>query len=420
MQLAQTIVHYAPSYALEVLIENLKNEQLFTTTFKENNHGEEKAHDAFFDTKNSIKLFFYFVKYVHELIQSYPNLTHIISKTEGTIKEIIDREAYKDTPKTTIKFPALEKIAPSQISMPKNKESIDTDNLENQKKYYIGNIPIKELLTTLATNKNIILAFNNIQKLDIAKGILHNLGIKNIGFTKEEQSIHAETFEKFLNKKEYIQEECFFIIKYLSHLKKGLGVLHLNSPYDYKIYYYIKDTRNQYKYPIILTTHHGLFTSMQENEETYKDYDICFFDTEQRYKSYNFFMSSPIDLYYILNILESFIYQKTIDNQLQEKNIESNTLQEFTNLFQTFIGVVFMESKKLFINTEATMLSHDPIREHGDFYQTTLLRKQIIEQLPNLKDTLSETNYLTLEKHIKHIHKIQNNIVTIFKKMYGN
>lgn len=119
---------------------------------------------------------------------------------------------------------------------------------------------------------------------------------------------------------------------------------------------------------------------MTENEELYKDYDICFFDTEQRYKTYNFRLSSPIDLYYTLNILESFIYQQDVDAQIQGKKNESNELQEFVNLFQTFIGILFMESKKLFIKTEDTMIQHDPIREHGDFYQTNLLRKQLIEK----------------------------------------
>lgn len=420
MNLAQTIVHYTPSYALEVLIDNLKDEKLFSETFKDNDHGEEKSHDAFFDTKNSIKLFLYFMKYVYELIESYPNLANIISQTEGTIKESMDLNAYKDTPKVKVKFPALEKITPSQISIAKNGESIDTETLENQKRYYIGNTPIKELLKALAANKNIILAFQNIQKLDIAKAVLNDIGIKNIGFTKEEQTINQELFEKFLNKGKFIQEECLFIIKYLSHLKRWLGILNLNGQYDYRIYYYIKDTRNQSKYPIILTTHHGLFTSMTENEELYKDYDICFFDTEQRYKTYNFRLSSPIDLYYTLNILESFIYQQEIEAQIQGKKNESNELQEFVNLFQTFIGILFMESKKLFVKTEETMIQHDPIREHGDFYQTNLLRKQLIEKKEWLKEIISEDNYNLLEKHIANITKTFNGIVNIFKKMYGN
>lgn len=72
----------------------------------------------------------------------------------------------------------------------------------------------------MAANKNVILAFQNIQKLDIAKAVLNDMGVRNIGFTKEEQTINQETFRKFLNKGEFIQEELLFIIKYLSHLKR--------------------------------------------------------------------------------------------------------------------------------------------------------------------------------------------------------
>ncbi len=113
--------------------------------------------------------------------------------------------------------------------------------------------------------------------------------------------------------------------------------MNLNNPSDFKIYYYIKDTRNQTKYPIILTTHHGLFAAMENNEETYKDYDICFFDTEQRYKTYNFFLSSPIDLYYTLGILESFIYQQKVDKQIQGNQNNSEELEQFVNSFQIYI-----------------------------------------------------------------------------------
>ncbi len=220
MQTAQTIVHYAQSYALEVLIENIKEEKIFSQIFQDQDHGEEKSHDAFFDTKNSLKLFLYFISYVYELIHTYPSLVHIIMQTTDIIGEIFELKKYENTPKIAIKFSALEKMSPSNIGISKSENSIDTDSLENQKKYYIGNIPIKELLTALAANKNIILTFQNIQKLDIAKTVLNDLGIKNIGFTKEEQTINQETFQKFLNKGTFSQEECMFVIKYLSHLKK--------------------------------------------------------------------------------------------------------------------------------------------------------------------------------------------------------
>ena len=119
MNLAQTIVHYAPSYALEVLIENLKTEKAFNVIFSNEEHGEEKSHDAFFDTKNSIKLFLYFIQYLYELIASYPNLVYIILKTEGIRKEVLKLEKYKNTPEIRVNFPALERLSPSNTSISK-------------------------------------------------------------------------------------------------------------------------------------------------------------------------------------------------------------------------------------------------------------------------------------------------------------
>jgi hypothetical protein len=79
-----------------------------------------------------------------------------------------------------IKFPVLEKIAPKASSLVKTADAIDLKTLEHGKKYYIGNIPIKQFLKNMACNKHIILCFSNLQKLEIAKEILSQLGIKNI------------------------------------------------------------------------------------------------------------------------------------------------------------------------------------------------------------------------------------------------
>jgi hypothetical protein len=220
MNLAQSTIHYAQSYALDVLVEKVKNDKTFSQIFKDSDHGEEKAHDAFFDTKNSLKIFLYFVNYLYELLTSYPNLIHIILQTESIRKEILELDTYKNITKTTIQFPALERMSPSNTNMAKSSKGINTDDFENQKKYYIGDTNIKQLLSALAENKNVILAFQNIQKLDIAKTVLNDMGVKNIGFTKEEQTINQEAFQKFLNKGIFIQEEMFFVIKYISHLKK--------------------------------------------------------------------------------------------------------------------------------------------------------------------------------------------------------
>jgi hypothetical protein len=67
-------------------------------------------------------------------------------------------------------------------------------------------------------------------------------------------------------------------------------MLDLNTKSDYQIYYSLKNKKAQTKYPIVLATHQGLFYSMQEGENVYKDHEIFFMDAERRYKSYNMFL----------------------------------------------------------------------------------------------------------------------------------
>ena len=69
------------------------------------------------------------------------------------------------------------------------------------------------------------MVFQNIQKLDIAKKILNDMGIKNIGFIKEEQTINESMFKDFLNKAHFNEDEFLFIAKYLSQLQ--LSLIHI-------------------------------------------------------------------------------------------------------------------------------------------------------------------------------------------------
>ncbi len=102
------------------------------------------------------------------------------------------------------------------------------------------------------------------------------------------------------------------------------------------------------------------------------------------------------------------------------KENTSKTLEELVSSFQTRIGVVFMECKKLFTNTNITYTQHDPIREHGDFYQSNLLWKQIIQKTTELQNEIGEEQYAMIQKHIAHIIKVFDSVVNINKKMYGN
>jgi len=158
-----------------------------------------------------------------------------------------------------------------------------------------------------------MLVFSSLQKLDIAKNMLNDMGLKNLWFLKDEQIIDYEKFEKIFNKKAISNAEINFILKYYSHLDQGLGILDLNGKYDYQIYHAIKNTKDKTRYPIVLATHQGLFAHIKEGNSEYTDYTICFFDAERRYKNYNFFLSRPLDMYYTLTLIENLLYKQSLE-----------------------------------------------------------------------------------------------------------
>ena len=75
------------------------------------------------------------------------------------------------------------------------------------------------------------------------------------------------------------------------------------------VYNFIKDERQVIKYPLVLTTHHGLYSILEKEAHAYAEFDIVFFDVEWRYKNYNAYLSRTCDLYYVQNFVEMLIYK---------------------------------------------------------------------------------------------------------------
>ena len=421
--LSQTFVHYAPSYALEVLVAHVQtkepmfNDILMKMTWAQ--HDAELAHDALYDTLESLAMYRFFVERTIELGKKYGSLLTIKDQSTWFFPQAITARASTASPR--IQFPSLQRLAPQNISLSSKSNLAD---LENHTRYYVWDMDIKELLKEIASQKNVILVFQNIQKLDIAKMILNDMWVKNIGFIKEDQTINEEMFTDFLNKGQFTENEFLFVCKYLSHLDKWYGTLDLNNWGDWKIYYAIKDTRAKTKFPLILATHSGIYSMMKE-ENHFPDYDIFFFDTERRYKTYNFFLSRPADLYYTLNLIESLIYREQVTLEIQKSKWLDrlstwwlDRLQEFHSFFQILIWVLSSETKKIFTNTAAIYIPHDPIVDHSDFHQTNQMWKQLPEHIEKVKATIGEEMFAPVEKQIQQLDHIFNNVVNISKKMY--
>ena len=437
--LSQTFIHYAPSYALEVLVAHVQTkEPSFNDILQKMigwKHDAELSHDALYDTLESLAMYRFFVERTNELGKKYWSLLTIKDQSLWFFPQAISASNLQGpTLNVRIQFPSLQRLAPQNISLSAKSNLTD---LENHKRYYVGDMDIKELLKEIASQKNVILVFQNIQKLDIAKMILNDMGVKNIGFIKEDQTINEEMFTDFLNKGQFTENEFLFVCKYLSHLDKWYGTLDLNNSNDWKIYYAIKDTRAKTKFPLILATHSWIYSMIKE-ENHFPDYDIFFFDTERWYKTYNFFLSRPADLYYTLNLIESLIYREQVAQEIKmSKNwilhvrggaewiwgggvdAASKALQEFHSFFQILIWVLSSETKKIFTNTAAIYIPHDPIVDHSDFHQTNQMWKQLPEHIEKVKAAIGEEMFAPVEKQIQQLDHIFNNVVNISKKMYS-
>ena len=426
-QLSQAMIPYAPSYALEILSSHLEEKPLFLQRKSQfwliftSSDEHECFHDAFFDTKATLALFCYLVDFLNQIQEKTPVLTQLLNKSDADFLHILPNHNFKKAESIwTVTIPALKKIAPTDTSFTSFPYDIQTSNYETKKRYYIWNLKFKSLLQSLSANKKIILVFSSKPKLDIAKNLLNEMWIKNIGFAREEQTISPKLFETFLSKSEFLDFEILFLIKYCVHLFYWYWVLDLNSKWDYKVYGFIKDSREIVKYPLVLTTHQWLYSLLEKDIETYKDFQILFFDTEWRYRFYNQYLSRTCDLYYIQNFVDMLLYKYKL---LQEKNLISldslTTLQEFDTFFTMFIWILRTETKKLFINIPDDEIQINPIVSSIEFYQTKLLLPRLKEFWPKLEKSLQAWDFKTLRLQIEHFFSITETVAKVQRKMYN-
>ncbi|HOG14997.1 MAG TPA: exonuclease domain-containing protein [Candidatus Absconditabacterales bacterium] len=420
MYLAQNFVHFAPSYALDVLVEYLFPKKEFKKNFQ-NIHqipdfDSQSTHDALFDSKNSLCLFVYIVQDILFLIKTYPILSNFIQKNLGLYHKILNYKVDRASKKNwKLELPKLEKQFPGEISL-KSKDKINLRELKHKGKYFIGNVDIDKIIATIVgSNKTIILSFASVAKLNIVKNILNDMGMKNIGFVRGNLIINKTKFNTFLNKESFSDNELLFIFKYMSHVRHKMSILDLNTKFDFKINYYIQDDKKNKKYPVILTTHLGLFTILNEKKHIYYKYDICFFDPEMWYRSYNSFLSNNYDLYSSLNFLETLYYKYTLNNQESTKEL----LENFARFFEVFMGVLFAETKKHFVNIQDNYITLNPIIDHINFHETNALIKQFDKHKTLLEADLDSEDFKKLWGGIDKMFNILSGLVQINKIMYG-
>lgn len=418
--LAQNLIHYPLSYALDVLVESLMTNKNFKEYFLKlhwwEEYDENNIHDWLYDSQNALALFMYEINRIDTLFSKYPVLNNFLDKNIWLYHKILDYQVDRAKEKNEkILVPALKRQLPWSQTL-KTKLNIDLKNYKIWERYFVGNVDLSQLVMSLVSgNKDIIMSFASVAKLNIVKNILNDAWIKNIGFAKWYATINQTKFSRFLNKATFSDNEFLFIIKYFSILMNEWSVIELNTKADYKIHYYIQDEKKFEKYPIVLTTHWWLYTILQEHEHKYKNYDVCFFDTEMRYKWYNEYLSKPCDLYSILNFLEILFYKYTLDEQQDAIDV----LERFARFFEVFMWVLFSETKQLFVNNPENKVTSNPILENINFYETNKLVLQFPDYKSLLQECLEDEDFQALWMKIDQLFTVLTGLVDVQKVMYN-
>ena len=416
--LAQNLIHFPLSYALDVLVESLMSNKIFKELFLKvhewQEYDEKNIHDGLYDSQNSLALFLYEINRIDTLFSKYNVLCNFLDKNVWLYHAILSYNIGYVWDNNKISVPALKKQLPSNVSLKTNLD-IDLSDYKIWERYFVWNVDLSLLVNSLvASNKDIILSFSSVAKLNIVKNILNDAWIKNIWYAKWYATIDQNKFSRFLNKKSFSDNEFLFIVKYFSHLLNEWSILDLNTKMDYKINYYIQDEKKFEKYPVVLTTHGGLYSILSDVNHKYKNYDVCFFDTEMWYKWYNEYLSKPCDLYSVLNFLEILFYKYSLDG---EQNAY-DAIERFARFFEVFMWVIFSETKRLFMNIPDTKLIVNPIIDNINFYETNKLVPQFSDHKTLLQECLDAQDFDNLWSKVDQLIAVLSGLIEVKKVMY--
>lgn len=405
--LSRTLLHYLPSYALEIINEIIKDK----VSYNLNVQIDETYHDALYDSLSAYKTFRYCIEYLKELIQKYPSIWYLILKSESFYKDILDISKFSKSEKTQYFLPSLKKEIKNENRI-YNPSAYELDWFTDFTKLYIWNVPLKKVLANLVTGKNkVLLAFSNQAKVDIAKNIIQDFWIKQIWQLYEDIIFDTDNITKLINKESFEEYELNFIIKYFSHHNQWYSILDINSTEDYKIFNFIKQTKEKTSPNVVLTTHQKLFDYLK-NTDKLTQYNVYLFDWDYWYNSVAKFVNKPFDLYDTIFLVENLLYKYKYEQK-------DEYISKFYNWLMIFSGIFFTEVTKKFKDIQDTKIEIDPIIENIDFYKTNLILKNLKSYFKYLKKELSENDYEKLKKNFDEFTTTISWICLAERKMYN-
>lgn len=424
---SQTLIHYPPSYALEVLwwqITDKYAKHPFTLpSGKKWNHTNESHHDALYDSFTSLALARHLIQRIETLTDTYDRLPSIIQQhallsyifhpwMNQRSNNIVDSASGPEWQPHTISLPILTKPIPKNATdIVPTDPVVDFRQIPKNKTRFSGHISLERMILAAVASKPIIIATHTGQKLEIIKHILMSHGHHHIGYAKPEQHIDYEAFVWLLHQENLSDDIITFTLKYLSHHHQGLRVLQLLTEDERAIFDAIENHTERQTHDIVLCSHGGLYRMIEQ--DLYPDHTILYLDADWRYHSYNRFRSISFDPYQALTSLERIQRSYQIRQQItfdpqNEKILDQlhTTINEAT----LFVGTIGIETTTLFTGQKSSTIETGPMIDHIDRRRTTQAR-------PTLRDHLDTLLTIDTIQHKHIIQQLRDHLILIMTEM---
>lgn len=401
--LSKMLLHYLPSYALDVIHKHLVDKELVTAS------SNDSAHDALHDSYMSYDIFTYLIRKVQDLRYKHLILDYVLQHGSWPLTEIIDRSDKKYAfDEQKLFLPPLQ----SYSSSPKKIHTTDPLELPEQDRTTISTAQssIHHLLTTIDRSTwPWVIACSHPSKLRIVE---NHLAWGYLSYSTLWQQVYfdAEIVNKFLQKKKFTSDEVWFIIKYCSHHAAWHAKLDINTWWEYKIFETVTKRKPRKRQSITLATHSQL---RYHNDQINTNDKILFLDHDWRHKTYNHTHNKPFDPYYLLQAIDHACYTESIFTWAIRPE-----LTQFIHLVSIFLWVLFSEIDAIFVWNDYGKMEVDALLDSLRMSKTRRLFEQV-EQASTIIKTLPDNHASKIHKHLDTLKEYLSSHVLLARRTYN-
>ncbi len=403
--LAKSFLHFLPSYALDVINEQLK---------KTNQHwiSEEKtAHDALHDSYTAMNVLKQFMTKLTHLRHHYLLLDYMIQRSDQTISLITRRTQKVFSFETKqLFFPALKKnlttnkkaITKDLITFPKDKPHTKRD---------VSAWTFSKLLQKVDRAQwPYLLAFSHPSKIQLAQQQLERAWVETTRL-HDQAVFDPDLINALLQQATFTDEELLFTMKYYSQYEAWHSFLDINSSGDWKIFRAITQLKPSKKWTVTLATHYQLF-ELAENVTS--DQSVLFFDHPRRYQQFSKRTQQPFDSLQMLQLVDQLSYKYKLHSEKEA----GEKLASFLDQLTIFIGVMSTEIDKVFIGYAEPKLEIEGIKNNPRFPKTSELLEQLVSSTETLLPLLTKHDSDHISQHMSKLLTYTEDLSEVEKRMY--